>query len=52
MCHDYEFEMLKRAHAEEMARRNRAKEQASKAPQSEPAKPAATPSRDRQPVPA
>ena len=54
MCHDYEFEMLKRANFEQLARRDRAKTDAAKKPEEAPEEPATTPARvrDKEPVPA
>ena len=54
MCHGYEFEMLKRAYAEELARRNREKAEAQKkeSATTAPAKPSAPAPRNKEPVPA
>ena len=40
MCHGYEWELMQRAYREELARRNRAKEQAQTKPAVAPATPA------------
>lgn len=57
MCHDFDYEMLKRAYLEQVARRNREKAESEKkpAPSVTPAsKPAETAPgvRDKEPVPA
>ena len=56
MCHGYEFEMLKRAYAEELARRNREKAEAQKKESATTAPPKPTAPapriRDKEPVPA
>lgn len=53
MCHSYEWEMLKQAHAAEMERRRREKaaEETSNAPAVTPSKPNPTPVRNEDPVP-
>ena len=57
MCHDWEFEMVRKAYLEQMARRKREEESAQKKPAPAaapaPAKPAEAPRvTDKDPVPA
>ena len=55
MCHDFDFEMLRRAYAEEMARRQRQRAEAEKKPTTQPAgKPAepVTKVERKEPIPA
>ncbi len=57
MCHDWEFEMVRKAYLEQMARRKREEEAAQKKPAPvvtpAPAKPAEAPRvTDKEPVPA
>lgn len=53
MCYDIDFEMIRRAYLEDLARRKRQEEQekAAAKPQPVPGTPAATPARNEEPVP-
>jgi hypothetical protein len=51
MCYDYDFEMLKRAYVEELARRNREKKVETAKPDKVDSKPTPAP-QGKEPVPA
>ena len=53
MCHGHEWDLLKQAYAQEIARRNREKaaEEARRSPATTPAQPAPSPARNEEPVP-
>jgi hypothetical protein len=52
MCYDYDFEMLKRAYAEELARRQARQTEVSKKPDKTDAKEPRTVPEGKEPVPA